>query len=408
MAMDVVQSMELAEALQRLKWLDDERRKDRSVIAGLQEQVQLLAQQVEQREGAVQSLRADLAGIQGVLSRVTQFEQMVSSHEARLVHQMAERDATRRKEQAESERLRRIEYEALTDHIHRLERELQVLPRYDEELHARRAEGQRLNEFYQRVAEQVSDLQKREGEPEKAIAYLEEQRRADNRRIIELEQDTTNLWKRLEALSPKFPMLEERIQKQEPRIEEAIRETKKYEKPIEELRISDFQREQKMKQYLDQGEAVAKELERVREQTQGFIDQQQQVQRALKAFDPFQARFEKRQNELAEMQRLADDRLRRQWEEWKEERAKRQKKRDTLTEELRRRQEKINDDLVKRLKTIPPILHRHQSQLHDLWEIRRTDATSLLSAAQSVYDAIIAPIDEQLEGLTSEEKRTQA
>jgi len=96
------------------------------------------------------------------------------------------------------------------------------------------------------------------------------------------------------------------------------------------------------------------------------------------------------------MQRLAGDRLKRQWEEWQEEQAKRQKKQDTLTKELRRRQENINDDLLKRLKAIPPVLQLYQSQLDTLWETRRNDATNLLKTAQNIYDALTAPIDEQL------------
>ena len=405
MAMDVTQGMELVETRQRLKWLDEERRKDRTLIATLQQQVQLQAQELAQQEAQTQQLQTTLAGMQTTLNRVTEFEQMISQFKAELIFRMEERDDTRRKEQTESERMRRIEYEALTDHLHRLAKELQALPRYDEELTARRAESQRLTEAFQRMTEQVSDLDKRVGAPMQPIAYLEEQRRADNRRILELETDTTELWKKLEGLSEKFPLLEERIQKQEPRIAEAIQETKKYEKPIEELRISDFQREQKVKQYLDQGEMVTQELERVRAQTQGFIDQQQQVKRYLTRLDPFQVRMEKRQNEIAEMQRLADERTRRQWEEWQEERAKQQQKRDTLAHELRRRQEKINDDLLRRLNAIPPTLQLHQSQLDALWEIRRADATHLLKAAQNIYDAFVAPIDEQLSILRGDKSR---
>ena len=83
---------------------------------------------------------------------------------------------------------------------------------------------------------------------------------------------------------------------------------------MEELRISDFQREQKMQMYMDQGEQVTLEMERMRVQTQGFIEQQQQVKRSLEKLESFQTRIEKRQNEVAEMQRVAEDRLKRQWE----------------------------------------------------------------------------------------------
>jgi len=404
MAMDVTQTMDLTQAMQTLKWLDEERRKDKATIAALQEWAQEQERQLAQQSAQIQELQTAVAGIQSLMAQVTKFEQMVSNYKNELIFRMDQREEARRKEQAEAERLRRIELEALADQLSRLDKELRVLPRYDEELKARQAEGQRLNEALQRLEVAVIDLSKRLEDPSRAITYLEEQRRADNRRIAELEQDTTELRKKIEAQAAKLPLLEETIQKQRTRIEEAIQYTKEFEKPIEELRISDFQREQKMKKYLDQGEQVAQEMERIREQTQGFIEQQQLVKQALEKLEGFQARLEKRQNEVAEMQRLAEDRLKRQWEEWQEEQAKQQRKRDILSEERWRQQEQTNAEYSERLDALQPIIELHRNQLDILWEARRADATRALKAVQDEYEALIAQADAQLSILRGEQK----
>jgi len=402
MAMDVTQTMDLTQAMQMLRWLDEERRKDRATIAALQERAQGQEQQRAQQTAQIQELQTALAGVQSVLSRATEFEQMVSNYRTELILQMDHREEVRRKEQAEAERLRRIEYETLTTNLNRLEKELRILPRYGEELNACQAEDQRLSEALQRLSGQVADLSKRSDDRVQAVTYLEEQRRADNRRVTDLEHDTTALRKRVEAQAAKLPLLEETIQKQRGRIEEAVQETKKWEKPIEELRISDFQREQKMKQYLDQGEQVAREMERIRAQTQGFVEQQQLVKRALERLEGFQARMEKRQNEVAEMQRLAEDRVKRQWEEWQEEQAKQQKKRDIIVEERWRRQEQTNAQHLGRLDTLRSAVALHRSQVDTLWEARRADATHALKVVQDEYEALIAQADAQLSILRSE------
>jgi len=401
MAMNVNQTLELTQAMQTLKWLDEERLKDKATIATLEERIQGLSQQLAQQTAQIQELQTRLAGVQSVLSQVTKFEQMVSSYKAELIIEVNHREETRRKEQAEAERLRRIEYKTLTSNLNRLEKELRILPRYDEDLNARKAESQRLSEALQRIEVTVADLSQRSDDRMQAITYVEEQRRADNRRIVNLEHDTTELHRRIETLAPKLPLFEDMLQKQRSRIEEAILETKKYEKPIEELRLSDFQREQKMKQYLDQGEQVAQEMERIRTQTQGFIEQQQLAKRALAKLEPFQARMEKRQNEVAEMQRVAEDRVRRQWEEWQEKQEKQQKKRDVVTEERWRRQEQINDEHLKQLKALQSASDVHYTQLDTLWETRRADATHLLKAAQDAHEALLALADEQLAILRS-------
>jgi chromosome segregation ATPase len=219
-----------------------------------------------------------------------------------------------------------------------------------------------------------------------------------------VEQEIPEVRKRMERLSAKIPLLEDTLQKQEKRIEAAIQETKKYEEPIEELRISDFQREQKMKRYLDQGEQVAQELEKVREQTQVFLEQRQEVKRALSALEKFKDRIERRQDEMSERQRIAEERITRQWEEWQDNRAKELKKQEIVTEERWQAQEKTNMELDKRLEKIPPVLKKYHAQLEALWEVQRDDAQALLNAAQDVYEALIAPIDEQLETLQEDQQ----
>jgi DNA repair exonuclease SbcCD ATPase subunit len=401
MATNTTQTLELTQALQTIKWLDEERRKDKATIATLQEQMQGLDRQLAQQGAQIQEMQTALAGAQSVLSQVTEFRRFVSSYRDELVLQMDQREETRRKEQIESDRLRRMEYEALTSNLNRLEKELSVLSRWEEDMSAFRAETRRLNEAFQRMDVSLGDLGQRSDDRVQAVTYLEEQRRTDNRRISDLEQDATELHKRIEVVNKKVPLLEDTLRKQTTRIDEAIQETKKFEKPIEELRISDFQREQKMKQYVDQAEHVAREMERIREQTQGFIQQQQLVRQAQNKLERFQARIEKRQNEVAEMQRVAEDRLKRQWEEWQDKQDKQQKKRDVITEERWREQGRTNDVHLKRLDALRSEADQHRAQLDTLWELRRSDTTSLLKSAQEKYEAETGIIDEQLSTLHS-------
>jgi chromosome segregation ATPase len=402
MAMNVTQSMDLTQAMQTLKWMDEERRRDKVAIAALEERIQGQDQRLAQQAAQIQELRTALSGVQGVLTRVTDFGQMVSNFKTELMLQMDSRDETRRKEQVESERLRRIEYEALVSNLNRLEKDMRVLPQYDEDLDSLRVETQRLSEVLQTMDVTVTDIGKRLEEPVRAVTYLEEQRRADNRRITELENDLPDVSRKIDVLDKRFPLLEESIQKQRVRIDSAIEETKKYEQPIEELRVSDFQREQKMRQYLDQGEQVSQELARMRAQTQSFVEQQQEVKRAMSALEKYKVRIERRQDEMAEKQRLADEYIQRQWEEWQTARAKEQKKHEVIIEERWRQQEQTNADHVKRLNSLKSTDEMYRAQLDSLWESFRAEATSLLKAAQDVYDTLIAPVDEQLAILRSE------
>ena len=403
MASNPTQTMDLTQAMQTLKWMDEERLKDKATISALQERVQQQDMQLGQQAAQIQEMQNALAGIQGVLSKVIDFEQIVSNYKDEMVLQMDQREETRRKEQTEAQRVRQIEYETLTSNLNRLEKDIRALLQLEEDMNVRRAENERLSEALQRVELVVADLSQRSDDRVKAVAYLEEQRRADNRRIGDLEYDATELHKRIETIASKLPLLEETLQKQRTRIEEAIQETKKFEKPIEELRISDFQREQKMKQYMDQGAQVAQEMQRIREQTQGFIEQQQRAKRALDKLEGFEARLARRQNEVAEMQRVAEDRLRRQWEEWQDGRAKQQKKQDVVIEERWRQQGQLNDEYREWLKKMQATTDMHNAQLDTMWEARRADATQALQKARDDYETLTAQLDEQLSLLRGEQ-----
>jgi chromosome segregation ATPase len=403
MVTKVTESMDLTQAIQTLKWLDGERRKDRATVAKLEERLQEQGRQLTRQSAQIDQLRSGLASVEGMLSKIDEFEQMVSNFKKEMTFQLQRRDETWRKERDEAKRLRRIEHETIKEQLGRLEKELRVLPRYDEQISARQAEAERLTEKLQSLDVTLTELEKRLEDPVKAVSYLEERRRADHRRLIQVEQEIPDLHTKIDALTQKLPLLDQSLQKQQSRIDEAIQETRRYEKPIEELRISDFQREQKMRQYLEQGAEVAEELERLREQTHGFIERRQQVKRALDALEKTKARIERRQDEMAEKQRVAEERVQRQWEEWQSARAKELKKREMVIEQRWQAQGQTDFQQQGRLEALETLAPMYREQLRALWEAHRADADSLLSAAQDVYEELVAPIDDQLAILRGEQ-----
>jgi uncharacterized protein YoxC len=221
---------------------------------------------------------------------------------------------------------------------------------------------------------------------------------------MEVEKDIPELHRRIESVAQKIPLVEQSVQRQQTRIEEAIQAVKGLEKPIEELRVSDFQREQKVRAYLGQAQEVAEELERIREQTHGFLERREQVKRALNALEKFKTRIERRQDERAERQRVARERVDREWEEWQAERVKEIKKREIVIEQRWQSQEEVDRKQQNRLGVLEETTKLHQGQLGSLWEIQRSDANAVLSSAQDLYERLIAPIDEKLAVLRGEAK----
>jgi hypothetical protein len=334
----------------------------------------------------VQDLQAKVAGVQSLISQAADFEQTVASYKTEMVLLLDQREDAWKKVQAEAERLRKIEQGAVADELSRLDKGLQNLNRIEEGVKARQAEDQRLNTAIQVMEADIKDLAARSDDRVQAVTYLEEQRRADNRRIAELEQETTDLRKRVETQAAKLPLLEEAIGKHKAHFDKSLEQLKDFQSVIDEVRASEFRREQAVKKYVDQAEVVKQEMEEWRSQTQRFVEQFQLNKRSLEKLEGFQGRLEKRQNEVAEMQRLAEDRAKRQWEEWQKARDKESKKHQLILDEQWQTQEKTNQGLTTQTQALGTRTDTQQSLLENLYDLCRLDAHRDLQAATEAVE----------------------
>jgi len=391
--------MELTQLSQMVQWLDEERRKDKALIAALQEQVKLQAQQLAQQQELIAALQRTVAGMETMMAQVTGVALTLEGLKADVGRMLELREEQWRKEQRESERARQLEIGALKDEIAHVAEELRRISRLEEGLAALQAETRRLTENQQRLEGLATDLKQQADDRAAAVVYLEEQRRADNKRITALEAETTELRRRMEATDAKTLLLEEALQKQKRYLEEGLKPIKEFEKVVEELRVADFRRNQEVKKWAGQAEEVRQEIERLREERQRLMEQYQRAQRALDALSALQTRLETRQNETAEMQRLAEERLKRQWEEWQAAQEKRWRNWELIAEEHRKHQERINAMIGKRLDSLTAQARLYYSQIAALWETRRTDAIHAFTHTREAYEARIAEIDQHLAAL---------
>jgi len=380
-------TLDITQADQMLKWLDEERRRDKALLAALQERVTAQGQQMARQEEQLAALQGAVAGIEAVLSRATEFAQAVDQFKADVSGMLDKRDEQRRKEEREAARARQLEIGALKDEVARLDEEVQHI-HAEERAATLQAEQRRLNEVVQRLEGQVTELGKRSEDRTQAVTYLEEQRRADNRRIASLEAETTGLRKRAEGADGKLLLLEETIQKERARIDQGLAQIKEFDKAFEEVRVADFRRTQQFKKWTDQAEEIRQALEQLRAERQRFLEQYQQAKGQLERLDTFRAQMETRQNEVAEMQRLAEDRLKRQWEEWQAAAQKEHRGWELESEEQRKKQERTNKDHDGRLKAMEDRGLAHQQQIQSLWESLAAQDHALVAALQEQLERI--------------------
>jgi len=389
-------TMDPTQTSQMLKWLDEERRKDRATIAALQERLEGQAQTLARQEEQIAALQKAVVGLEILLTRVTEFTQAVEGVRKDMALMLDKRDEQRRKEQRETERARQLEVGAIKEEIARLTEDIRLIPRLTERVDVMQAEERRLNENLQRIDAALADLGKRTDDRLQAVVYLEEQRRADHQRITSLEAEMPELRRRIETFGPKLSLIEESVQKQRTRIEEGLKPIQDFARVVEELQAADFRRNQEVKKWLGQAEEARAEMERLREERQRLLVGHRDVQEALKRLEAFQERLETRQNEATEMLRVSEERIKRQWEEWQGKQEKEWRNWQVASDERWREQEVKNDRLARRFEPISDLLKLHQEQLDASWELRRQELVRRLKYAQDDYEAQLAEIDQRL------------
>jgi len=379
--------MELSQMEQMIRWLDKERKRDKLQMSALQERLEQQLQVIENQSVEIERLHHDIVLLRTEVRRTEDYPPMIEKLHRDLSSSLEEMKLQRRRERIETEQMRRAEIEVINEQLSDLDQKTRIILRLEEPLKAREAGEQRLQGQIQGVINNLAALTKRTEDRLQSIVYLEEQRRADTRRVAMLEGELPPLRQGIDELVIKHTRLEDNLRKIPGRVEEAIQIAKSYAPHIEELRVADFQREQRVKQYTDQAEQVNLEVVRLVEQTQKYALLHNQSKQALGSLDAFQSRIEKRQNEIAEMQRITEERLKRQWEEWQSVFARDWQKRLVAEEDRWRRQDLSNQKSTEYFAGMDEQVELYFHEIVALWEELRASVDRWKKPFQEVFVA---------------------
>ena len=378
--------MNLNQATKMLTWLDEEHRRDKTELAKLQQRVESQAAEITEQARRIQELEGRLARTQAQLTKFPQLEKALDQLRAELVLLIERHDEQRRKAEMDAERVRQVERDSQARVLGEIRKELQRLPRHEEEIQLRRAEDQRLGEGLLDLQQQVADLSRDLDNRTRNLPYLEEQPQRNAKRIAELQQETPELFKRTEAQSTKLQLLEELVRRSEHRIGELNLlgpELKQEQKDfIEAIKLGEQPRERQMNEWAEQMEEHRQKMEEHAAQIQRSAEQYEKNKQALAALEKLEERLKQDQAEVAELQRLAEKRQKHQWDEWQAENEKRWKKHVVIWEQHWRNQDRWNEEQATRLGSLEESTEADRAQITALWQTWQEYARRQISEMQ--------------------------
>jgi chromosome segregation ATPase len=383
--------MDLTQAMQQINWLESERRKDKAALTTLQEKVAGATTELAEQSKRIQELQNALTATRLALGKIGQFDKLFEQFKVDLVAEMDRREEAQQKALREAERLRKVEAEAIGRSITEVRKELPRIKPLEDEMPMRRAEEHRLGEVLTRLNQRVDELAVRTEDRVQNMIYLEANRQQDAKRIAQLEEDDTSLAKRLDALVGKLTLLDDNVQRLPQRLDQFDKRMQDQDKVFEELRRRDFERTQEMKVFTEEVTKVVTPIPEYLTRFQADSQRMQELaivtQRAVEEIKGFQMRIETRQAELAQMQRINEERIKKQVEEWQGEQEKRWKRETLVWTEQWQEHDRLHAPWETRLEAVEHQLLDFHRQFKALWDGVEEMPKVYLSAIRQVVEA---------------------
>ncbi len=149
-------SMEINQLTQMTTWLDEEHRRDKAELIRLQQRLESQEGQLSDQSHTIQDLEGRLAGLQAQFLKFGQLEAALRQLKDEVTLLLQQTDERRQQETREAERVRAIERDNTARAVNEIRRDLQRLPRLDEEISLRKVEQQRVGEAVLIVQQQIA------------------------------------------------------------------------------------------------------------------------------------------------------------------------------------------------------------------------------------------------------------
>jgi DNA repair exonuclease SbcCD ATPase subunit len=302
---------------QRLAWLEEQHAKAVEHASKLGERVHELEAAVAKVSRQGQELTGDVSRVTAAASRFQQLEDTLHKHRQEVARLLGESEERRTAKEKSLLQLRAGESEETGRAIAEIRMDLGLLAEVQQALEARREEELRITRTLDSLRKQLEVLMARDGERAEALASLEDDHRQEGRRSAEVQAELGMHRERVEGLVVHAEQREDQARRLETR--------------LTELTASEGERQQLLGLWLEQQNLRQAEQDRSWrdwerrfqsfEKRSGEIDERilayEETYRSLRQLRDDLAqlmeRTERRINEVTEMQRLGEDRLKHDW-----------------------------------------------------------------------------------------------
>lgn len=375
--------MDVEQLAKRLDWLDEERRKDKIIIQTLEERLAALENNMPGLLQQGKETSGEVTRLSTMLSKFDQIDSTLAQLRVDLSRGLEAQDKTRLEREREIEKIRMADQEALSKAVGEVRRGLEPIPDLRKSIQSRQEEDFRLARLIEEVNQKVVESRRGDEEYRRSLKLLEESHRQEAKRVTDMQGEVAAIRKRQDEQRGRIDLNSDSVRKMEMRISEFQAAESERRQTIagfvDKQNMASVERDRVWKEWQARFELIERQGMGLDAQLQAIESTHRSIRRAQEAFDEITQRFERRINEITEMQRLTEDRFRQEWVAFKADDQKRWTNYSLVQEEqqreLNRHFERYNDRVV----VLEDITQEMQDLVHQIQEENQKRLQSLLA-----------------------------
>jgi DNA repair exonuclease SbcCD ATPase subunit len=379
----------------RVEWLDNERRNDKTNLASLQNRLTIL-------EGENLNLRKQIKELEVLINRnstqiasMDKYDNRIDRLNIELTKQIREVNERAENNLSEAQKRSKLEVDSTKKTIAELYPLMDMFDPIRTDITALKAEDSRLARLNEELKAKIQDVGRFDEDYRRSLHLLEEGRRQEAKRITDLQGEVASVRKRLEETRGRFDSFSDSF--------------RTFDTRIAEIQSNEKDRRENQSQFIDRVNSSLVEKDKVFvswEKRFAEIDQfnanlgsqietlekiRLSVTKAIQTSEEASQRFERRINEITELQRLNDDRYRQEWTNFKSDDVKRWTNYMLAHEEQTRETTQQFSNLTKQLQEMDDLTALMRDDLDNLSrEIVRHVQTILVAFQESIQS--VAPL----------------
>jgi chromosome segregation ATPase len=309
--------MEFDQIIKRLDWLDEEHRKDKTALDALTDQLAETKGELKFANQKLKELSTELSQYSTIFARLDQFTGSLAQQRVEILKYIDDGHIKDVDTLSEAEKRFQLKVDSLNKSIVEVRKIKEPIVEIKRELKISANEEARHSQLISAWEKRLQEVIETVEEVKLIQKAAEGPRRQDTKRLVDLQGAISAARKRMDEVREKNELFNDNIRRIETRLTEILSSEAERRQSqagfIETQARLQIDRDRALKEVEEYLSNIRKQTGMMDVQLQEWDAIQRDAKRAQESYEEIVQKFERRINEITEMQRLAEDRFRQEW-----------------------------------------------------------------------------------------------